>query len=137
PGYTPDSTAAINKAKQLLTAAGYAKCLKGVDVMVRDALSFKTWAPAVQEMLRAIGIETTLRTVQPSVWFGEAQRGTFAITINIQSSVLIDPSDYFHAWYSKDGPQNFSQWHNPAFEALLAQIDRELDDAKRKDLVRQ
>jgi peptide/nickel transport system substrate-binding protein len=72
-----------------------------------------------------------------SVWVGEAQRGTFDITINIQSSVLIDPSDYFRAWYSKDGPQNFSQWHNPAFEALLAQIDRELDEAKRKDLVRQ
>jgi peptide/nickel transport system substrate-binding protein len=72
-----------------------------------------------------------------SVWVGEAQRGTFDITINIQSSVLIDPSDYFRAWYSKDGPQNFSQWHTPAFEALLSQIDRELDEAKRKDLVRQ
>ena len=136
-GYQADSTAALKEAKQLLAAAGYAKGLKGVDFMVRDALSFKTWAPAVQEMLRAIGIETTLRTVQPSVWFGEAQRGTFDITINIQASVLIDPSDYFHAWYSKDGPQNFSQWHNPAFEVLLAQIDRELDDTKRKDLVRQ
>ena len=33
-----------------------------------------------------------------SVWVGEAQRGTFDITINIQSSVLIDPSDYFRAW---------------------------------------
>jgi ABC-type transport system substrate-binding protein len=136
-GYQADTTAALKEAKQLLAAAGYAQGLKGVDFMVRDALTFKTWAPAVQEMLRAIGIETTLRTVQPSVWFGEAQRGTFDITINIQASVLIDPSDYFHAWYSKDGPQNFSQWHNPAFEALLAQIDRELDDAKRKDLVRQ
>ena len=136
-GYQAETTAALKEARQLLAAAGYAKGIKGVDFMVRDALSFKTWAPAVQEMLKAIGIETTLRTVQPSVWFGEAQRGTFDITINIQASTLIDPSDYFHAWYSKDGPQNFSQWHNPAFEDLLSQIDRELDEAKRKDLVRQ
>ena len=49
----------------------------------------------------------------------------------------IPETAYFRAWYSKDGPQNFSQWHNPAFEALLSQIDRELDEAKRKDLVRQ
>ena len=49
----------------------------------------------------------------------------------------ITETAYFRAWYSKDGPQNFSQWHNPAFEALLSQIDRELDEAKRKDLVRQ
>ena len=136
-GYQVDSTAALKEAKQLLAAAGYAKGLKGVDFLVRDAASFNTWAPAVQEMLKAIGIETTLRTVQASVWFGEAQRGTFDITINIQQSTLIDPSDYFRAWYSKDGPQNYSKWHNPAFEALLSQIDRELDEAKRQDLVRQ
>jgi peptide/nickel transport system substrate-binding protein len=136
-GYQADPTATLQEAHQLLAAAGHAQGLKRVDFMVRDAASFKTWAPTVQEMLKAIGIETTLRTVQPSVWFGEAQRGTFDITINIQSSVLIDSSDYFRAWYSKDGPQNFPQWHNPAFEALLSQIDRELDEAKRKDLVRQ
>jgi ABC-type transport system substrate-binding protein len=136
-GYQADPTAAIKEAKQLLAAAGHAKGITGIDFLVRDAASFKTWAPAVQAMLKDIDIETTLRTVQPTVWFGEAQRGTFDITINIQASVLIDPSDYFHAWYSKDGPQNYSQWHNPAFEALLLQIDRELDDTKRKNLVRQ
>ena len=48
-----------------------------------------------------------LGTAAVSVGRG-AQRGTFDITINIQSSALIDPSDYFRAWYSKDGPQNFS-----------------------------
>jgi len=136
-GYQADPTAALKEAKRLLTAAGHAQGIKGVDFLVRDAASFKTWAPAVQAMLKDIGIETTLRTVQSTVWFGEAQRGTFDITINIQQSTLIDPSDYFHAWYGKGGPQNYSQWHNPAFEALLVQIDRELDNAKRKDLVRQ
>ena len=49
----------------------------------------------------------------------------------------MDPSDYFHAWYSKEGPQNYSKWSNTDFEALLPLIDRELDEAKRKDLVRQ
>src|SRR5499426_3350957 len=82
PGYQADTTAALKEAKQLLAAAGYAQGLKGVDFLVRDAASFTTWAPAVQEMLKAIGIETNLRTVQASVWFGEAQRGSFDITIN-------------------------------------------------------
>jgi ABC-type transport system substrate-binding protein len=136
-GYQSNPTAALQEARQLLAAAGQARGLKGVDFLVRDAASFNTWAPAVQAMLKDIGIETTLRTVQPTVWLGEVQRGTFDITINIQASVLIDPSDYFRAWYSKDGPQNYSKWHNPAFEALLPRIDRELDDARRQDLVRQ
>lgn len=136
-GYQSDLKAALKEAKQLLAAAGHAKGIKGVDFLVRDAPSFKTWAPAVQEMLKEIGIETNLRTVQVSVWFEEAQAGKFDITISAIVSTLIDPSDYFRAWYSKDGPQNYSKWSNKAFEELLPQIDRELDDAKRKDLVRQ
>jgi peptide/nickel transport system substrate-binding protein len=49
----------------------------------------------------------------------------------------MDPSDYFNAWYFTNGPQNYSKWHNEAFDALVKQMDRELDTAKRKALVRQ
>jgi ABC-type transport system substrate-binding protein len=135
-GYQSDTKAAIKEAKQLLAAAGHANGIKGVDFMVRDVPSFKTWAPAIQEMLKEIGIETNLRTVQVSVWFEEAQASKFDITISAIVSTLIDPSDYFRSWYSKDGPQNYSKWNNQAFEDLLPQIDRALDEATRKDLVR-
>src|SRR5215475_8581911 len=135
-GYQSDMKAAIKEAKQLLAAAGHAKGIKGIDFLVRDAPSFKTWAPAVQEMLKEIGIEMNLRTVQVSVWFEEAQAGKFDITISAIVSTLLDPSDYFRAWYSKDGPQNYSKWSNKEFEEILPLIDHELDDAKRKDLVR-
>ena len=136
-GYQADTTAVHREVHQLIVAAGHAKGITGVDFLVRENPALKTWAPAVQAMLKAIGIETTLRTVPPSVWVGEAQKGTFDITIGLSSSTLMDPSDYFRAWYSKDGPQNYSQWHNTAFEELLSQIDRELTEAKRQDLVRQ
>ena len=136
-GYQTDPTAALTEAHQLLAAAGYTKGLTGVDFLVRENPATKTWAPAVQAMLKAIGIETTLRTVLPSMWDDQAHKGTFDITMGLTPSTLMDPSDYLRAWYSKDGPQNYSQWHNAAFEALLPQIDRELDEAKRKDLVRQ
>ena len=135
-GYQSDTKAAIKEAKQLLAAAGHPNGIKGVDFLVRDAPSFKTWAPAVQEMLKDIGIEMNLRTVQVSVWFEEAQAGKFDMTISAIVSTLIDPSDYFRAWYSKDGPQNYSKWSNKDFEELLPLIDHELDEAKRKDLVR-
>jgi peptide/nickel transport system substrate-binding protein len=135
-GYQSDTKAAIKEAKQLLAAAGHPNGIKGVDFLVRDAPSFKTWAPAVQAMLKDIGIETNLRTVQVSVWFEEAQAGKFDFTISAIVSTLIDPSDYFRSWYSKEGPQNYSKWSNKDFEELLPLIDRELDEAKRKDLVR-
>ena len=73
---------------------------------------------------------------QASAWFDEAQAGTFDLGISAIVSTLLDPSDYFNAWYGKGGPQNYSQWENPVFHDLTNQIDRELDDAKRKVLVR-
>jgi peptide/nickel transport system substrate-binding protein len=137
-GYQPTPKASIQEARQLLAEAGYAKGLKGVDFLVRDAPDLKLRAEAIQVMLKeALHIETTLRTVQISAWFDEAQAGNFDLTIGAIVSMLLDPSDYFHAWYSKDGPQNYAKWHNEAFQRLLPQIDREADGSKRKELVRQ
>jgi ABC-type oligopeptide transport system substrate-binding subunit len=51
-------------------------------------------------------------------------------------SALLDPSDYFNAWYGKDGPQNYSFWDDKEFQALSEQIDREIDAEKRQDLIR-
>jgi ABC-type transport system substrate-binding protein len=137
-GYQSDPQTSMAEARQLLAAAGYPKGLKNVDFMVRDAPSYKLWAPAIQAMLKeALNIETTLRTVQVSVWFDDAKDGKFDCTVGAIVSTLLDPSDYFHAWYGADGPQNYSKWHNQSFEALVQQIDRELDEAKRQALVRQ
>jgi ABC-type transport system substrate-binding protein len=138
PGYQSDPTAAIKEARQLLAAAGYPDGLKNLDFLVREVNTFKLWAVAIQAMLReALKIETNLRTVQVSVWFDEAQAGKFDLAISAIVSTLIDPSDYFNAWYGQSGPQNYSKWHNKDFQALLPQIDRELDDAKRKGLILQ
>jgi ABC-type transport system substrate-binding protein len=138
PGYQRDTKAAVQEARRLLAAAGHANGLKGVDFMVRELPHHKLWSIAIQAMLKEnLNIESTLRTVQTSVWFDEAQAGNYDITISAIVSMLLDPSDYFNSWYKKDGPQNYSRWQNETFEALLPQIDRELDATKRKALIRQ
>jgi peptide/nickel transport system substrate-binding protein len=137
-GYQDDPTAAIKEARALLAAAGHANGIKGLDFMVREAATFKLWSVAIQAMLKEIlNIESNLRTVQVSVWFDEALKGNFDLTISAIVSTLIDPSDYFNAWYTKVGPQNYSRWYNPTFEELVKKIDRELDDGKRKALIHQ
>jgi peptide/nickel transport system substrate-binding protein len=137
-GYQRDPKAAVQEARRLMAEAGYPKGLKGLDFMVRELAHHKMWSLAIQAMLKeALDIEMTLRTVQTSVWFDEAQAGNFDLTISAIVSTLIDPSDYFNAWYGKDGPQNYSQWSNPTFQSLVGQIDREIDDGKRKALIHQ
>jgi ABC-type transport system substrate-binding protein len=136
-GYQTDIKPAVQEARRLMKEAGYAQGIKGLDFMVRDIATFKLWAVAIQAMLKEhINIETNLRTVQTSVWFDEATAGSFDLAISAIVSSLMDPSDYFTAWYGQYGPQNYSGWNNEQFQALAKQIERELDDTKRKAMVR-
>ncbi|HZF06042.1 MAG TPA: ABC transporter substrate-binding protein [Patescibacteria group bacterium] len=136
-GYQKDVKPAVQEARKLMQAAGYGQGLKNLDFVVRDIATFKLWAVAIQAMLKEhLNIESNLRVVQTSVWFDEAQAGNFDLAISAIVSTLMDPSDIFSAWYGKDGPQNYSRWTNPVFHDIANQVERELDDNKRKMLVR-
>ena len=137
-GYQTDTSAALKEARALLAAAGHADGLKGLDFLVRDVASFKLWAQAIQAMLQeGINVQCNLRTVVESVWFDDTANGHYDLAIGAIVSTLLDPSDYFNAWYRTGGPQNYSFWDNPKFNALVDQIDLEIDPAKRLALVRQ
>ena len=137
-GYQEDPSAALKEARALLAAAGYANGIKGLDFLVRDVASFKLWAQAIQAMLaEGLKVECNLRTVVESVWFDDTARGNFDLAVGAIVSTLLDPSDYFNAWYRTGGPQNYSFWHNEKFDALVPQIDAEVDPAKRLKLIRE
>jgi ABC-type transport system substrate-binding protein len=138
-GYQPDPTASIKEAKALMKAAGYEKGFSApLDYLVREVASFKLWSQAIQAMLQqTLNVQTNIRTAVESVWFDDVRSGKFDLAIGAIVSTLLDPSDYFNAWYGKGGPQNYSAWDNPRFIALLPQIDREVDAKKRLDLIRQ
>ena len=137
-GYQPDPAAAIKEARGLMAAAGYEKGIKGLDYLVRDIAIFRLWSQAIQAMLQqTLNIECNLRTVVESIWFDDTKSGNYDLAIGAIVSTLLDPSDYFHAWYGKDGPQNYSFWENKEFQDLTSQIDREVDAGKRLALIRQ
>jgi peptide/nickel transport system substrate-binding protein len=137
-GYQEDSAAALKEARALLAAAGHGDGIKGLDFLVRDVPSFKLWAQAIQAMLgEGLKVECNLRTVVESVWFDDTASGHFDLAVGAVVSTLLDPSDYFNAWYRSGGPQNYSFWQNDKFEALLPQVDNEVEPAKRMALIRE
>ncbi len=137
-GYQTDTGAALKEARALLAAAGHADGIKGLDFLVRDVASFKLWAQAIQAMLQeGLNVQCNLRTVVELVWFDDTANGHYDLAIGAIVSTLLDPSDYFNAWYRTGGPQNYSFWDNAKFNSLVDQIDREVDPAKRLALVRQ
>jgi ABC-type transport system substrate-binding protein len=137
-GYQNDPAASIREAKRLLAAAGHPNGLKNVDYMVRDLPSFRLWSQAIQAMLQqTLNIELKIRTVVESIWFDDVKSGNYDISIGAIVSTLLDPSDYFNAWWGKDGPQNHSHWDNKAFQDVVKKIDREVDPKARLALIRQ
>jgi len=104
---------------------------------VRDLAHHKLWAQGIQQMLQqSLNIECNLRTTVESVWFDDIKSGNYDLAIGAIVSTPLDPSDYFNAWYTKDGPQNYSFWDNKEFQALVPRIDREVDAKKRLTLIR-
>src|SRR5215471_11447728 len=135
-GYQKDIKPAVQEARRLMAAAGYAQGIKNLDFVVRDIATFKLWAVAIQAMLKEnLNVETNLRVVQTSQWFEEAGSGNFDLAISAIVSSLMDPSDYFTAWYGKGGPQNYSGWSNEEFHALAHNLEREVDENKRKAMI--
>jgi len=135
-GYQADQTASVKEAKALMAAAGHANGVQGLDFLVRDVATFKLWAQAIQAMLQqSLNLECKLRTVVESVWFDDIKAGNYDMAVGAVVSTLLDPSDYFNAWYKKDGPQNYSGWSNDDFNELMPQIDSEVDPAKRLALI--
>jgi peptide/nickel transport system substrate-binding protein len=138
PSYSDDPAEAIKEAKALMSAAGHGKGITGLDFMVRDVASFRVWAQAIQAMLQeTLNVECKLRTVVESVWFDDIKSGNFDLAIGAVVSTLLDPSDYFNAWYRTGGPQNYSSWSNAKFDILVNEIDVEVDASKRLALIRQ
>ena len=135
-GYQNDPAAAIKEAKALLAAAGVGSNLRPLDLLVRDLNHHKLFGVAIQAMLQAMDIKSNLRTVGDSIWFGDVATGGYDLAIGGLPSSLLDPSDYFNAWYRTGGPQNYGAWSNADFDKVVDQIDTEIDAAKRQALIR-
>ena len=135
-----DRPAAEAEAKRLMEEAGYSDGIKNVDFMQRDPNNAH-WTATAQvaqlEFKRILGIESTIRPVASAVWFEELANRNFDITIGGIASPFIDPSAYMNSFYRCGGGENHSNYCNPAFDAIMDQVDTEPDFDKRYELVQQ
>jgi hypothetical protein len=123
-GYQDDTTAAVKEAKALMAAGRLRQRHQGPRLSGARRRLFKLWARRCRPCCSsAINVECTLRTVVESVWFDDIKTGNFDLAVGAIVSTLLDPSDYFNAWYKKDGPQNYGFWDNAKVQRALPQID--------------
>ncbi|MCB9149212.1 MAG: ABC transporter substrate-binding protein [Caldilineaceae bacterium] len=137
PGYREDKTADIEEAKALLAEAGYPDGFS-MELLAAAGPQAELLAPAIQDMLqRNLNIQTEIRIIERSLLVEEQKAGNFELVLDTRGHGLSDISPRANLWWRTGGSQNFGQYSNADFDALLDQIDSELDTTVRADLIRQ
>lgn len=138
PGYRADKTADIEEAKQLLADAGFPDGLQGVELLAASGPQAELIATAFQDMLaRSLNIQTEIRAIERSQLVEDERNGNFTLVVDTYGHGLSDISPRANLWWRTGGSQNWTGYSNPDFDALLDQIDEEIDPATRQDLISQ
>ena len=137
PGYREEKEEDIAEAKQLLADAGYAEGLT-LELLAAAGPQAELLAPAFQDMLqRNLGITVEIRIIERALLIEEEKAGNFDLSLNTRGHGVSDISPRGNLWWRTGGSQNFGAYSNPDFDALLEQIDNELDSTVRADLISQ
>ena len=138
PGYREDKTADLEEAKKLLADAGFPDGIQGVELLAATGPQAELLAPAFQDMLaRNLNIQTTIRTIERAQLVEEEKVGNFTMVIDTPGHGISDISPRANLWWRTGGSQNWGGYTNADFDALLDQIDVEIDSTKRTDLINQ
>lgn len=149
PAETPISTSAfgfpkdfknrefdLDKAKQLLTEAGYPDGFKIV-FTATETLNFKRPGEILQDQLRKIGIELEIKDVEFSVYLDDVISGNnYEMAVTEQSTAYPDADHIYSLYHSSmiNVGRNFVQVENDKLDALLDAGRTSRDPEERKQI---
>lgn len=138
-GYSPNIKTPeydLNKAKQLLTEAGYANGFKAT-IYLNDNKARINVAEVLQSQLKGIGIDLQIQVMEFGAYLELAAKGEAQMFISGWGNATGD-ADYnqynlFHST-SEGVPGNHSFYNNPKVDALIEAGRKEKDPEKRKEI---
>ncbi len=92
---------------------------------------------SIQSDLKTIGVNVHLRLEDPNVVFESLNLRDFQIGMAGWIADYDDPMTFLALLQSDTGQQNYGDYHNPAYDALLVRADREPDASRRVEFLRQ
>lgn len=120
------------EARRLLAAAGYGpqNPLK-VSIKHRNTPDPMLFMPAIQADWKQIGVETALFQNEGQIAYAAYRSRDFEIADAAWIADYNDPMSFLYLMQSATGAQNYGDYKNPAYDALLAKADNEPDAAVR------
>lgn len=125
------------EAKRLLAEAGYADGLS-ITLYAMNYASVPAIATTWKEQMKAIGVNVKVELVPTDVWYGEGENSWLEADFGITDwATRATPVTYFNLNLVSDGAWNETKWSDPEFDKIVAQINSEMDEAKRAELYQQ
>jgi peptide/nickel transport system substrate-binding protein len=121
----------VQKAKQLLAAAGHASDIS-LDVSVSNIREFsKAIMQVMQEQLKEIGVTLNVKVIEQALYLKQEPEHSF----DAQSYVIRpypDPDDLIYPLFYSKGSKNYGQINDPELDALIVKQREALDKNARK-----
>ena len=121
-----------DEARERMAAAGYGPNHRlKLELKTFISLAAPVTGQAIQSDLKAIYIDIDFRMEDGVVVFDDYNQRNFQLGSAGWIADYNDPMTYLALMQSKTGAQNYGDYSNPRYDALLAAADNEPDGAKR------
>ncbi len=120
------------EARRLLAEAGYGPGHPlSIEIKHRNTADPSLFMPAVQADWKAIGVKATLIQNESQIAYEAYRARDFQVADAGWIADYNDPMTFLYLMRSTTGAQNYADYANPAYDALLAKADNEADLKKR------
>jgi len=127
-----------DRARKLLAEAGYGPNHPlRIDAHVRNIATYVDLASYVVGELKMVGIETTVKQVDSTQWYGITTRKEFTLGINISGYGVDDPDAIMYENYTCGSLRNYTGYCDELVTKVIDQQSQELDPKKRLALLAQ
>lgn len=126
------------EARALLAQAGYtAKRPLKLKLLTTNTTDTLLLMEAVQADWRAIGVETSIEQNETGVAFAAYRNRAFQVGAMSWYGDFNDPVTFLGLLRSDTGAQNYGDFKDPAYDALLDRADQEPDERRRAQILGQ
>lgn len=127
------------EARRLLAEAGYGPGGKTLtfEIKHRGSTEIPLQMAAIQADWKAIGVDAKLVQNETQIAYAAYRSRDFDVADAGWVADYNDPMSFLYLMKSDTGPQNYGDYRNPAYDALLTKADQEPDAGRRADYLRQ
>lgn len=124
------------EARRLLAEAGFNdKNPLRFELKHRNSADPMLFVPAIQADWKEVGVLATLAQQEGQISYADYRVRNFEVADAAWVADYNDPTSFLDMERSNYGPQNYGDYNNPAYDALMAKADNEPDAMKRAQYI--